>query len=141
MNLLESIKKSEGFSGMPYKDTQGIPTIGFGTRLPLSKQESEILANMRLTTKKRRLNKALSHLDIANEAWEILYEMSYQLGVNGLLKFKDMIKALEKQDYKKASVEMLDSLWYRQMHEADMRDGVDSENRAERLAHKMSRIK
>ena len=41
--------------------------------------------------------------------------MAYNLGVDGLLKFKKMWKALEKQDYQTAAEEMKDSKWYHQV--------------------------
>ena len=40
--------------------------------------------------------------------------MVFQLGIGGVSKFKNMWKALEKEDYYTASQEMLDSRWARQ---------------------------
>lgn len=137
MSLLENIKESEGFRGMPYKDTQGYLTIGYGTKLPLTKHQAELLANDDLEAFKKELHVKLPHLDIPPAAWEIIYEMAYQLGVPRFMGFHNMITALAGNNYKLAADEMLDSKWARQMHEADMRDGRDSENRAERLARKM----
>ena len=36
------------------------------------------------------------------------------MGLTRFLNFKNMIKALERKDYARASIEMRDSLWYRQ---------------------------
>ena len=41
--LLEHIKLEEGFRGEPYTDTEGYPTIGYGTKLPLTQKEADLL--------------------------------------------------------------------------------------------------
>lgn len=127
--IIEDLKHDEGFRGNPYTDTEGNLTIGYGTKLPLSRKEAEVLLKMRLDETIEDVNSRLSHLNIRKEAWDILYNMAYQLGVGGLLKFKKMLKALEKQDYKTAAKEGLDSLWARQ-----------TPNRARRLMAKMERL-
>ena len=48
MSLIEDIKQEEGFKGTVYKCTEGFDTIGYGTRLPLSKEESELILEYRL---------------------------------------------------------------------------------------------
>ena len=52
--------------------------------------------------------------DLPSDVKEIILEMTYQLGVTGVLKFKKMWKALEQNDYEEASAQMLDSLWAKQ---------------------------
>ena len=43
-----AIKEAEGFRGEPYDDTRGNPTIGYGTKLPLTEAEGELLLRYRL---------------------------------------------------------------------------------------------
>ena len=129
MSLIEDIKQEEGFKGTVYKCTEGFDTIGYGTRLPLSKEESELILEYRLKIIKSQLTGYLYNLDIKQEAWDILFNMAYQLGVRGVLNFKKMIKALEKQDYKTAAKEGLDSLWAKQ-----------TPNRAKRLMDRLSQL-
>ena len=129
MSLIEDIKQEEGFKGTVYKCTEGFDTIGYGTRLPLSKEESELILEYRLKIIKSQLTGYLYNLDIKQEAWDILFNMAYQLGVRGVLNFKKMIKALEKQDYKTAAKEGLDSLWHKQ-----------TPNRAKRLMDRLSQL-
>lgn len=129
MSLIEDIKQEEGFKGTVYKCTEGFDTIGYGTRLPLSKEESELILEYRLKIIKSQLTGYLYNLDIKQEARDILFNMAYQLGVGGVLNFKKMIKALEKQDYKTAAKEGLDSLWYKQ-----------TPNRAKRLMGRLSQL-
>lgn len=129
MSLIEDIKQEEGFVGYQYLDSLNKKTIGYGTLLPLSKKEAELLLNSRLNNFISNVKSSLYDLDIKDEAWEILYHMSYQLGIGGLLQFKNMIKALREQDYEEASREMRNSLWHKQ-----------TPNRANRLADKMAKI-
>lgn len=114
-NLIENIKNSEGFVGVVYKDSLGIDTIGYGTRMPLDEEEAELIL-------KHRLNKKIEHLlkekpfikELSINRQNVLFEMAYQLGVNGLLGFKKMFIALEVEDYHTAQLEGLDSKWRKQ---------------------------
>tara|TARA_R110000823_G_scaffold245948_4_gene370054 strand:+ start:282 stop:671 length:390 start_codon:yes stop_codon:yes gene_type:complete len=114
MNLIEETKEEEGFRGIVYKDTLGFDTIGYGTKLPLNEKEATLLLVSRMDDAKKELLRRLNDLDIEDEAWDILYAMSYQLGVSGVLNFKNMIKALRRRDYNEAANQMLDSLWAKQ---------------------------
>lgn len=112
--LIDDIKQEEGFKGIVYKCTEGFDTIGYGTRLPLSEKEAEMILEYRLNILKSNLSSSLYMLDIDKKAWDILYNMVYQMGVKGVLNFKNMIKALEAKDYNRAGDEMLDSKWAKQ---------------------------
>ena len=114
MNLIEETKSEEGFRGTVYKDTLGYDTIGYGTKLPLSEKESTLLLMSRMSDAKKALRDQLDDLYIKDEAWDILYAMSYQLGVRGVLNFRKMIKALRLGFYDEAAHQMLDSLWAKQ---------------------------
>ena len=125
--VIESLKQEEGFRGMPYKDTLGILTIGYGTKLPLTKEEAEMLLKHRLEEKILELSeKEPFFLDLPQKAQEVIANMVYQLGVGGVLKFKKMWAALKDKDYQKAADEMLDSKWAKQ-----------TPNRAKRLVEIM----
>ena len=45
---------------------------------------------------------------------EVVINMCYQLGVNGVSKFRKAISAMQEGDWEEAANEMLDSLWARQ---------------------------
>lgn len=130
MSYVEDIKNEEGFKGVVYKCTEGFDTIGYGTKLPITKEEATLLLEYRLNKVKSELNSSLYALKAPAEVWDILYNMAYQLGVPGLLKFGKFIKALQNKDYSQASIEMLDSKWASQ-----------TPNRANRLADRMKAIK
>ncbi len=114
-DLVESIKKHEGFRGMPYDDSLGIPTIGYGTKLPITEHEADLLLKSRMYQKKEELERAEPFIkELPKEKQDVLLEMSYQLGVGGLMKFRKMWKALKRFDYKEAAKEALDSRWAKQ---------------------------
>ena len=115
MSLIEMIKKHEGFRGMPYNDSLGFPTIGYGTKLPINEEEAELLLKHRLDEKILELSeKEPFYLELPERAQEVIANMAYQMGVGGVLKFKKMWAALKEGDYKKAANEMLDSRWAKQ---------------------------
>ena len=115
MDLIKSLKKHEGYRGMPYKCAAGKLTIGYGCRLPLSKKESELILRYRLYKTKRHLVKRLSDVwyDFPKNVKEVLLEMAYQMGVAGLFGFKETMKFIRVMDFEAASKEMLDSQWAR----------------------------
>ena len=113
--LINSIKEHEGFVSDVYKDSLGFDTVGYGTKMPLSKEEAELILKHRLNDKTNKIiEKKPIILTLPQDKQFILFEMAYQLGVGGLLKFKKMWKAIEEKDYTEASVEMLDSRWANQ---------------------------
>jgi lysozyme len=42
---------------------------------------------------------------------DVLVNMAFNMGVNGLLKFKKMIAAIDDRNYDEAAIEMLNSRW------------------------------
>jgi len=126
--LVKKIKDSEGFKSHPYTDNEGFPTIGYGTKLGITKEEGEILLIHRLKKKKDELlneKPLVKSLDKFRQ--DILFEMAYQLGTEGLLSFKKMWLALENNNYNEASKQMLDSQW-----------AIQTPHRAKRLADSMN---
>ena len=88
-NLIEDIKRHEGFSGMPYDDSRGLPTIGYGTLLPISEYEAELLLKHRLELIMQELYNHKPFIqELPEEAQNILLDMAYNLGVPRLMKFK-----------------------------------------------------
>ena len=118
MSLIESIKISEGYRDKVYKCTEGFDTIGYGFAIKdliLEEDICDIILERKLDKLKAKADAKFKFLkDIPQEKADIIYEMCYQMGVNGVSKFKNMLKALEAKDYYKASEEMLDSLWAKQ---------------------------
>ena len=118
MSLIESVKGSEGFRDKVYKCTEGYDTIGYGFAikdLVLDEDICDIILERKLINLIDKADKKFPFLrGLPLDKSEVIYEMCYQMGVSGVSKFKNMLKALENEDYDKASVEMLDSLWAKQ---------------------------
>tara|TARA_R100001594_G_scaffold150394_1_gene211397 strand:- start:1910 stop:2311 length:402 start_codon:yes stop_codon:yes gene_type:complete len=132
MSLIEAIKESEGYRAKVYKCTEGYDTIGYGFAIKDLELEEDI-CDMILD---RKLDKLIDSADkkfpflkgIPQDKSEVVYEMIFQIGLNGVSKFKLMLKALENKDFEKASIEMLDSLWAKQ-----------TPNRALKLSNQMKK--
>jgi len=101
------LRKVEGLKLKPYKDTEGILTIGYGRNLEsngISLSEAEIMLN-------HDVNKAVSDLvDIFPDFFSmpeslriVLVSMMFNLGKSKFLTFKKFIKAI-KQNNKQAMI-------------------------------------
>lgn len=144
-DLIEQLKKHEGFKSHAYKCTAGFNTIGFGYNLdanPLKLSDSEIKNHTKNGITEReatilllraieeieeKLHKALPcFCKLSNTRKNVLINMAYNLGIVGLFKFRRMIDALEHRQFVEASEQMLASKWAAQVH-----------NRAYELAQQM----
>ena len=133
MNLIESIKKHEGYVGVVYKDSLGIDTIGYGFAikdLELDADICDIILERKLKDLKDRIRIKFDwYIYIPPEIQDIIIEMCYQLGVTGFSKFKKTIAYLQDKKWEEASVEMLDSLWARQ-----------TPNRAKEMSNRVKKL-
>jgi len=132
LNILDDLKREEGFSSTPYEDTNGFLTVGYGTKIDkISYGLAECMLEYMLNEKREELLKRRPIMEMMpDEVQNILFQMAYQMGVEGLLGFKYMWKALALGDYEEASDEMLDSKWAKH----------DSPSRAKRLAERMKDV-
>jgi lysozyme len=132
---------SEGIRHTAYKDTLNNWTIGVGHLIKIP--DEEYLIDKELTSLEvdqiftTDLNQAIDDArkfidsnEIHEEAFEIVIDMSFNLGLPKLMKFQKFRQALLAKQYKIASMEMLDSLWSRQLP-----------NRSKRLAKRMRGLK
>ena len=114
--LTATLETEEGFRGFQYKDSEGHPTIGDGTLLPLTRAEAELLLKSRLADAENQLRKGWPpYGDALIEVQSALLDMAYELGEEGLLQFHHMLAALERQDYGEAARQADNSLWARQV--------------------------
>ena len=118
MDLIDKIKKHEGYVGVVYKDSLGIDTIGYGFAIKdlwLDKDVAELILKRKLDKLQKRIASRFGWFYNSPEKDKnVVTNMCYQLGVSGFSKFKKTIYLLETEQYEDASVEMLDSLWAKQ---------------------------
>ena len=118
MNLLDGIKKHEGFRSKVYQCTEGYDTIGYGFAvkdLVLDKHIADLILMQKLHKLLERILIAFPWFkDIDDIAKSVVVNMCYQIGLSGFSKFKKTIYLLETEQYEEASMEMLDSLWAKQ---------------------------
>ena len=124
--LLESVKKHEGYRNKVYLDTLGKRTVGVGHLCveDFWEDDKEYEEKFLMTILEHDLSTAIKGanelmaehdcMDINEKAHEILIEMVFQLGKNGVSKFRKMWEALAEKNYIGASYEMLDSRWAKQ---------------------------
>lgn len=126
ITIEQVLEYEEGFSEVPYNDV-GYVSIGHGHKITKVKgiKPSDITLTMskeesmsRLTKKLKRIRVQLSTgkygevYNNLNKPRQLAIEsMAYQLGIEGLYKFKKMWGALFLKCYEVAYNEALDSLW------------------------------
>ena len=121
--IIDDLIRDEGFRPKAYKDHLGKLTIGIGFLIDPdeagAQEMPESVANLWLleilTQNKKALDVQIPWWKDLDEARQrVILNMSYQLGVKGLLKFKKMLKAMKAGDYYTAAEESKDSKWARQ---------------------------
>ena len=123
--LLESVKRHEGYKNHVYLDTLGKRTVGVGHLCVEDFWEDgkEYEEKFLMDILQKDLQSAIDQsedmckdLKISDDAKFILIEMIFQLGGNGVSKFRKMWSALREDppNYHEASVQMLDSRWAKQ---------------------------
>jgi lysozyme len=135
-DLIESVKKHEGFKNYPYIDPlvkanpemAGIPkkefgiiekhfnklkiTFGIGFTF-ISEEEAKVVLQIRLNNIKNQLKDKLSWFEEQPETVQnVLIEMAYQMGVSGVLSFKKMLEAIKTNNYIAAAKEGIRSRWF-----------------------------
>lgn len=99
----------------PYFDTQDRLTIGVGRNLEdvgISESEARMLLDNDIKRACLETDKAFPWMANLTPARQVvILSMAFNLGVTKLLEFKNMISAINKGDFNKASDEMLGSVW------------------------------
>ena len=117
-DLLKKIKEHEGFKSRVYKCTEGYDTIGYGFAvkdLELDEDIAEEILIRKLEKLIQRVRAKFKWLDtVPHEVQGVLVNMSYQMGVNGVSKFKKALHAMQMFQWKIAADELMDSRWARQ---------------------------
>lgn len=136
-NLVRQLNGDEGRKACVYQDHLGFWTIGVGrlvdARKPgagLRPKEMDYLLTNDITDRVQALTTRLPWFIQLDEARQgVLLNMSFQLGVEGLLGFKNTLELVRQGKYEDAAAAMLQSKWAGQTPERakrlsdQMRDG------------------
>ncbi|WP_237393388.1 glycoside hydrolase family protein [Helicobacter pylori] len=124
------IVDSEGFSPFVYTDKMGHPTIGYGYNLSVYSYEGKRITKPQayglLTDILKENHKALlsygwyKNLDAMRRM--VILDLSYNLGLSGLLKFKQFIKAIEDKNYALAVEKLQKSPYFNQVRKRASRN-------------------
>lgn len=132
--LETQLRRDEGEVLHAYLDSLGFTTIAVGRLIDkrkgggISKEESAMLLRNDISKVAAGVAQALpwsAQLDEARRG--VLLNMAFQMGLQGLLGFKNTLATIQAGDYKKAAQQMLQSKW-----------ATQTPQRAKRLSDQMS---
>lgn len=128
-SLLLDLKVDEGFEPRVYMCSADHQTVGYGWNLEDNDMPEHIATQLLEHAAMQKIAQ-LSHHDwfcqLDDVRKQVIANMAFNIGTNGVLNFKRMIAAIKDKDYALAAIEMKDSKWHRQVG-----------NRARRLASTM----
>ena len=117
-DLLNRIKHHEGYRKSVYKCTEGYDTIGYGFAIKDLEMDEDIAEEILLRKVEKLIKRVRSKFDwldsVPREVQGVLVEMSYQMGLSGVSKFKKALHAMQMFQWKLAATELLDSRWAKQ---------------------------
>lgn len=123
-SIRDQLRRDEGEVLHEYKDHLGYSTIGVGRLIDkrkgggISRRESDFLLENDLAEIAKELDGKLGWWRTLDEVRQgVVLNMSFQMGVEGFLKFRKTIDFIRTGFYTKASNEMLSSEWARQTPE------------------------
>lgn len=119
--LINQLRDEEGEVLSAYTDHLGYMTIGVGRLIDkrkgggITREESEILLNNDIQKVSVQLDANLPWWRSLSEARQgVLQGMAFQMGIAGLLGFKNTLQMVQSGDYNNAAKGMLESKWAKQ---------------------------
>lgn len=126
--LIEELIRDEGEVLHAYTDSLGYLTIGVGHLIDrrkggsISKAASRFILNEDINEKMHQLNLHLPWWrSLSEKRQRVLVNMCFNLGIKGLLGFKQTLAAVKSGDYELAAINMLKSKWSRQVGDRSKR--------------------
>ena len=118
-DLRSLLRHHEGVRSKPYLCTAGKTTIGVGRNLDdvgLSPDEIDYLFENDLRRVELELHRAFPWVTTLDPVrYAVMVDMLFNLGLRRLQNFRKFLAAMERKDWKTASIEMMDSLWAKQV--------------------------
>ncbi len=116
--VIDLIKAEEGCQRKPYRCTSGKLTIGWGRNLEdrgISQAEADSLLANDLREISGQLAASLPWANTLDGVrYAVLVSMAYQIGISGLLEFKNTLHAVFREAWDAAAKGMLGSKWAKQ---------------------------
>jgi len=113
--LKDLLIKHEGLRLKPYRDSVGKLTIGIGRNLDnvgITEDEAELMLKNDIDRSIYDLNTHLSWWSTLSPVRQmVMVNMCFNLGIFGLLEFKQTLASIQSGDFEKASQRMLESKW------------------------------
>ena len=116
--LTKQLFRDEGLRLKPYRDSLQVLTIGVGRNLDdrgITEAEAKFLLMNDIAIVEKELNALPIYRKMDDVRQTVLANLSFNIGVPRLLKFRKLWMALDAGDYHKAADEMLDSTWAQQV--------------------------
>ena len=130
---VDQIKRHEGLVLHAYEDSLGFTTIGYGRLIDrrkdggISETEAEYLLQNDVSIVLAALHRNIPFFDsLCVPRQAVLMNMAFQMGIQGVSKFKKTLALIEVGDFDAAADGMLKSLWAKQ-----------TPNRANEMAEQM----
>jgi len=117
--LRDMLKTHEGLRLKPYRCPAGKITIGYGRNLEdrgITTEEAEQMLENDITSITQSLYEEIPffyQLDPVRQS--VLIDMAFNLGIGGLLGFRNTLRMIDAGDWEKAAQNMMDSKWARQV--------------------------
>lgn len=145
-NIIDQLKRDEGFKALPYKDTEGNITIFHGHKVKPNESVGKLIqlgpqkvliqdidmANQQVL---KQLPWTLTALDDARHG--VLVNMCFNMGIFALLLFKNTLGCIKREDYDAAAAAMIESKWAKQVGFSAPCKEYPEGQRAWRLAEQM----
>jgi lysozyme len=117
--LIRELTRDEGLRLKPYRCSAGKLTIGIGRNLDdvgISHGEAEIMLRNDIARAEADLDRDLPWWKTLDEVRRrVLVNMAFNLGIRGLLGFKNTLELVRTGRYLDAAQHMLDSKWAKQV--------------------------
>lgn len=118
MTLKALLEKYEGRKKRAYLDTEGNWTVGVGRNIEaveFSDDEIDLMLSNDMKRVMRECETFPWFIDLTPARQHVVFNMVFNLGMDGFKGFKRMIRAIEKEDWVEAACQMIDSHWAAQV--------------------------
>lgn len=122
--LTQQIAIHEGFSSSLYKDSLGFYTIGYGFCVSdgIDQELAQLILNYQIQQATNELMNQPFYIGLDSVRQGVLIEFVFNIGLDGLLSFKNMIQSIMNKDWITAVADARNSKWANQVGEIRVND-------------------